>query len=147
MHYLPVLSNIKTNRKIEPKYFSLLRIHEFYHILYFWMVNECCINMKNRTATSERISTQYRALSSLHCAHRKRMQFVLPCFCQNYLSWIYATLYSLDSVAPRKSCSLCRTWVSTGAKGAWHLRNFWTVLPDTRGFWQFYYKMLFIIHP
>ena len=31
-----------------------------------------------------------------------------------------------------------RAWVSTGGKGAWHPRNFWTVLCGTRGFWQFY---------
>ena len=37
---------------------------------------------------------------------------------------------------------LIRAWVSTGAKGAWHLQNFWTVLSGTHGFWQFYYTTL-----
>ena len=36
----------------------------------------------------------------------------------------------------------CRAWVSTGATGAWHPRNYWTVLSSTRWFWQFYYIML-----
>ena len=35
-----------------------------------------------------------------------------------------------------------RAWVSTGAKGAWHPLNFWTVMSGTRWFWQFYYIML-----
>ena len=34
-----------------------------------------------------------------------------------------------------------RAWVSTGGKGAWHPRNFWTVMSDTHWFWQFYYIM------
>ena len=37
---------------------------------------------------------------------------------------------------------LSRAWVSTGAKGAWHPRKFWTVMSGTRWFWQFYYIML-----
>ena len=35
-----------------------------------------------------------------------------------------------------------RAWVSTGAKGALHPLNFWTVMSGTRSFWQFYYIML-----
>ena len=35
-----------------------------------------------------------------------------------------------------------RAWVSTGATGAWHPRNFWTVLSSTRWLWQFYYITL-----
>ena len=34
-----------------------------------------------------------------------------------------------------------RTWVSTGAKGAWQPRIFWIVMSGTRWFWQFYYIM------
>ena len=34
---------------------------------------------------------------------------------------------------------ILRARVSTGAKGAWHLWNFWTVMSGTRWFWQFYY--------
>ena len=37
---------------------------------------------------------------------------------------------------------LSRAWVSTGAKGAWHPWNFWTVMSGTRWCWQFYYIML-----
>jgi hypothetical protein len=36
-----------------------------------------------------------------------------------------------------------RAWVSTGSKGAWHLRNFCTVMSGTRWFWQFYYIIKF----
>ena len=35
-----------------------------------------------------------------------------------------------------------RAWVSTGAKGALHPQNVWTVMSGARWFWQFYYTML-----
>ena len=35
-----------------------------------------------------------------------------------------------------------RAWVSTGAKGAWHPQNVWTVMSGTRWFWQFYNIMV-----
>ena len=37
---------------------------------------------------------------------------------------------------------LIRAWISTGAKGAWHPLNFWTIMSGTRVFGQFYYIML-----
>ena len=51
-----------------------------------------------------------------------------PGVCSYYIPWLW--LWSF------------RAWVSMGAKGAWHLYNFWTALSGTRRFWQFYYIML-----
>ena len=38
---------------------------------------------------------------------------------------------------------ILRAWVSTGANGAWHLRNFLTIMSGTRWFWQLYYIMFY----
>ena len=63
--------------------------------------------------------------------------------------WPSYWLLPLDfpSVEMRIEASLCpgnvaRAWVSTSAKSVWHPQNFWTVMSDTRWFWQFYYIML-----
>ena len=56
-------------------------------------------------------------------------------------------IYEVNSLSKRffidpPTTAVHRAWVSTGAKGAWHPLNFWTVMSGTHWFWQIYNIML-----